>query len=393
VQYSAIDPPMATRSETRVVVAPNALKGSLSSFEAADAITRGVRAVNADADIVSVPIADGGDGTSAVLCAALGGVARETIAPDPLGRPVRARFAVLDGGRTAVLDVASASGLSLLRPEERQPLITSSRGTGKLVSAALDAGAETIVLGVGGSATVDGGAGLLAALGIGLLDERGTQIPSGGAGLARLSRIDLTRMHPALSRVKFRVACDVDSTLLGAHGAAHLFGPQKGASPDAVSELERNLEHFAEVIRRTTGREVRSVRSGGAAGGIAAGLFGVLGASLESGIDLVLGMVGFDRALTGAHLVLTSEGLLDEQSLRNKGPCGVARWAAQRAVPTIALVGGIADSVRPLDFPEFAGVFSICRRPMALAEAMAHAAQLLEITTTAVLRVFLRELT
>lgn len=380
---------MAPRSAIRIVVAPNGLKGSLSPFEAAVALTRGVRSADPHAEVVTLPIADGGDGTSAVLCAALGGVARETIAPDPLGRPVRASFALLDGGRTAVLDVASASGLSLLRSEERQPLITSSRGTGKLVSAALDAGAETIVLGVGGSATVDGGAGLLAALGIGLLDESGTQIPSGGAGLARLSRIDLGRMHPALSRVKFRVACDVDSTLLGPQGAARMFGPQKGATPEAVAELERNLEHFADVIRQTTGREVRNVSSGGAAGGIAAGLFGVLGATLESGIDLVLEAVGFDQAVMGAHLVLTSEGRLDEQSLRNKGPCGVARWAKRRGVPTIALVGGIADSVRPQDFPDFAGMFSICRRPMALAEAMSQAAQLLELTTTSVVSVFL----
>ena len=380
---------MPSRSPLRVVVAPNALKGSLSAFEAASAIARGVRAADAAADIVSLPIADGGDGTSAVLSAARGGVERETIVPDPLGRPVRASFALLDGGRTAVLDVATASGLALLERSERDPLLVSSRGTGKLIGAALDAGAETVIIGVGGSATVDGGAGLLAALGIGLLDETGTPISSGGSGLARLARIDLSRVHPALSRVKLRVACDVDSTLLGPHGAATLFGPQKGASPDAVRELERNLSHFADVIRETTGRDVRSIASGGAAGGIAAGLFGLLGATLEPGIDLVLETVGFDRALAGARLVITSEGLLDEQSLRNKGPCGVARWAKRRDVPVIALAGGIADGVRPGDFPDFAGMFSICRRPMALEEAIQRAAELLESASESILRVFL----
>ncbi len=380
---------MASRSAIRVVVAPNALKGSLSPFEAASAIARGVRAADPHAEIVSLPIADGGDGTSAVLRAARNGVSRETIVADPLGRPVRASFALLDGGRTAVLDVATASGLALLQTQERDPLIASSRGTGKLISAALDAGAETIILGVGGSATVDGGAGLLAALGIGLLDDSGTPIPSGGGGLARLSRIDLSRMHPALSRVQFRVACDVDSTLLGAHGAARMFGPQKGATPEGVAELERNLAHFAAVISQTTGRDVQNVVSGGAAGGIAAGLFGVLGATLEPGIDLVLETVGFDQALAGASLVLTSEGLLDEQSLRNKGPCGVGRWAKRRNVPVIALAGGIADDVRPGDFPDFAGMFSICRRPMALQDAMARAAELLESATESVVRVFL----
>ncbi|HEY3667704.1 MAG TPA: glycerate kinase [Polyangiaceae bacterium] len=380
---------MPSRSAARVVVAPNALKGSLSPFDAASAIARGVRAADPNAEVVSLPIADGGDGTSAVLSAARGGIARETVVADPLGRPVRASFALLDGGRTAVLDVATASGLALLSVQERDPLVASSRGTGKLISLALDAGVETIILGVGGSATVDGGAGLLAALGVGLLDDAGAPISSGGAGLARLARVDLSRMHPALSRVKLRVACDVDSTLLGPHGAARLFGPQKGATSEGVREIEQNLSHFADVIEQSTGRDVRSVVSGGAAGGIAAGLYGVLNAALEPGIDLVLETVGFDQALAGASLVITAEGLLDEQSLRNKGPCGVGRWAKRRNVPVIALAGGIADDVRPRDFPDFSGMFSICRRPMSLEEAMASAAGLLESAAESVMRVFL----
>ena len=370
----------------RVVVAPNAFKGSLTAAEAALAIARGLTIVDDAIEIVSLPIADGGDGTSAVLLAAGDGVIRETIVPDPLGRPVRASFGLLDAGRTAVLDVATASGIALLAPHEREPLSVSSRGTGKLLSLALDAGVETVILGVGGSATVDGGAGLLAALGVGLLDEAGTPIASGGAGLARLSRIDLSRVHPALARVKLRVACDVNSPLLGPHGAAVLFAPQKGATPDAVLELERNLAHFADVIEHTTQRDVRSLVSGGAAGGLAAGLFGVLGATLESGIDLVLESVGFEQALLGADLVITGEGLLDRQSLRNKGPCGVARWAQQRGVPVMALVGGIADDVRLADFYEFAGIFSICRRPMSLDEAMQRGAELLEIAAESLLR-------
>ena len=373
----------------RVVVAPNALKGSLSPFEAADAIARGVRAAEAAAEIVSVPIADGGDGTSAVLCAARGGVTRDTVVPDPLGRPVRASFGLLDGGRTAVLDVATASGLALLEAHERDPLTASSRGTGKLLSAALDSGVETVILGVGGSATVDGGAGLLAALGVGLLDSSGSPIAGGGAALGRLARIDSTRAHPALSRVQLRVACDVDSPLVGPDGAARVFGPQKGASPEAVRDLEHNLNHFADVIAETTGRDVKHLASGGAAGGIAAGLFGVLGASLEPGIDLVLETVGFDAALEGADLVLTGEGFLDGQSLRNKGPSGVARWAKRRGVPVIALAGGIADSVRPGDFPDFSGMFSICRRPMTLKEAMLRAGELLESASESVVRAWL----
>jgi glycerate kinase len=352
-------------------------------------MARGVRAALPTTEIALVPIADGGDGTSAVLSAARAGAARETIVPDPLGRPVRASYALLDGRKTAVLDVASASGLALLESDERDPLLASSRGTGKLIHAALDAGAETIIVGVGGSATVDGGAGLLAALGVALLDEGGAPIQAGGAGLARLARIELGRLHPALAHVKLRVACDVDSPLLGAHGAARVFGPQKGASPEAVLELEHNLSHFADVVAHTTGRDVRHVAFGGAAGGIAAGLFGVLGAELEPGIDLVLDAIGFEQALVGASLVLTAEGLLDAQSLRNKGPCGVARWAKRHDVPTVVLAGGIADDTRPSDFPDFAALFSICRRPMPLPEAMQRAAELLESSAESVTRLFL----
>ncbi|MEO6599253.1 MAG: glycerate kinase, partial [Polyangiaceae bacterium] len=273
-----------------------------------------------------------------------------------------------------------------LELHERDPLTASSRGTGKLMSAALDTGAETLILGVGGSATVDGGAGLLAALGVALLDSNGAPIAAGGGGLSRLARIDLSRMHPALSRVELRVACDVDSPLLGPHGAAHLFGPQKGASPEGVLELEQNLSHFAAVIAATTGRDAKNLVSGGAGGGIAAGLFGVLGATLEPGIDLVLETVGFEAALEGADLVITSEGFLDQQSLRNKGPSGVARWAKRRDVPVIALAGGIADDIRPREFADFAGMFSICRRPMALKEAMQRAGELLESAAESVVR-------
>ncbi|MET0794725.1 MAG: glycerate kinase [Polyangiaceae bacterium] len=373
----------------RVVVAPNALKGSLSAFDAASAIARGVLAANGSAEIVSLPIADGGDGTSAVLCAALQGTTRETIVPDPLGRPVRASFGLLDGGRTAVLDVATASGLALLEAHERDPLIASSRGTGKLMSAALDVGVDTVILGVGGSATIDGGAGLLAALGVGLFDGNGAPLAAGGAALAHLARIDLARVHSAISRVKLRVACDVDNPLLGPLGAARSYGLQKGASLEGIFELEQNLTHFADVIAQTTQRDVKSVISGGAAGGIAAGLFGVLGATLEPGIDLVLEAVGFDAALQGADLVITAEGFLDEQSLRNKGPFGVARWAKRRGVPVIALAGGIADPVRPGDFGDFAGMFSICRRPMTLKEAMQRAAELLESAAESVVRTLL----
>lgn len=373
----------------KLVAAPNALKGSLSPFEAAAAIARGARRALSDVEVVELGIADGGDGTAEVVCKARGGSFREVNALDPLGRSRLARYAWLDDA-TAIIDVATASGLALLAATDRSALTTTSFGTGQLIRAALDAGASSIVLGVGGSATVDGGAGILRALGARLLDERGAELAPGGAALVSLSRIDLTGLHPRARSVPLDIACDVDSPLLGELGAARLFGPQKGASPADVAQLEQALERLAAVIARDFGREIRAVASGGAAGGIAAGLYGALGARLVPGIDLVLEAVGFDAALGGAALCITAEGLLDRQSLRNKGPFGVARRAAAQGVPVVALGGGIASDVRDADFPAFAGMFSICPRPLPLEEAMRDAEPLLSTAAERVVRLFHR---
>ena len=373
----------------KLVAAPNALKGSLSAFAAAAAIAAGARRAVPTLEVVELGIADGGDGTAEVVCRARGGSFRDVPAHDPLGRPRTARYAWLDD-RTAVIDVATASGLALLEPTERSALTATSYGTGQVIRAALDASAERIVLGVGGSATVDGGAGILEALGARLLDADGQPLPRGGGALGRLARVDVTGLSEQARRVPFEIACDVDSQLLGEHGAARLFGPQKGATPAAVAQLESALSHFAAIVARDFGRDIRRVTSGGAAGGIAAGLHGVLGARLLPGVDWVLDAVGFDQALAGATLCITAEGLLDRQSLRNKGPFGVARRAAARGVPVVALGGGIADEVADRDFPEFAGMFSICARPLSLAEAMRDARPLLEAAAERVVRLFSR---
>lgn len=373
----------------KLVAAPNALKGSLSPFEAAAAIARGARRALRDVEVVELGIADGGDGTAEVVCKARGGSFREVNALDPLGRSRLARYAWLDDA-TAIIDVATASGLALLAATDRSALTTTSFGTGQLIRAALDAGASSIVLGVGGSATVDGGAGILRALGARLLDEHGAELAPGGAALVNLCRIDLAGLHPRARSVPLDIACDVDSPLLGELGAARLFGPQKGASPADVAQLEQALERLAMVIARDFGREIRAVASGGAAGGIAAGLYGALGARLVPGIDLVLEAVGFDAALDGAALCITAEGLLDRQSLRNKGPFGVARRAAAQGVPVVALGGGIASDVRDADFPDFAGMFSICPRPLPLEEAMRDAEPLLSTAAERVVRLFHR---
>lgn len=373
----------------KIVAAPNALKGSLSPFEAAAAIAVGARRAEASAEVVELGIADGGDGTAEVICRARGGVLREVTAADPLGRARVARYGWLDDG-TAVIDVATASGLALLQQDERDALAATSYGTGELLGAALNAGAKRVVLGVGGSATVDGGAGILQALGARLLDAEGRELPRGGAALGRLERIDLSGLLGAARQVPIEIACDVDSRLLGEHGAARMFGPQKGATAAGVEQLEAALAHFAGVVERDFGCEIAEVASGGAAGGIAAGLYGVLGAKLVPGVDLVLDAVGFDQALNGAALCITAEGLLDRQSLRNKGPFGVARRGAARGVPVVALGGGIASDVTDADFPAFAGMFSICARPMSLEQAMREARPLLEAAAERVVRLFSR---
>lgn len=371
----------------KIVLAPNALKGSLSPLTAAAAIALGARRALPQAELVELGIADGGDGTAEVICRARGGEMREALALDPLGRARPARYAWLPD-KTAVIDVATASGLALLRLEERDPLGATSYGTGELLRAALMAGAERVVLGVGGSATVDGGHGVLTALGARFLDADGRELPRGGGALSQLASVDLSGLHPRAREVPIDVACDVDSRLLGELGAARLFGPQKGATPSAVEQLEAGLSRLAQVLERDFGRPVASVESGGAAGGIAAGLFGVLGARLLPGVELVLDAVGFDSALAGAALCLTAEGLLDRQNLRNKGPLGVARRASALGVPVVALGGGIAPDVSDADFPEFAGMFSICSRPLSLEQAMREAEPLLASAAERVVRLF-----
>lgn len=371
----------------KILCAPNALKGSLSAFDAASAIAAGARRARPDVDVQELAIADGGDGTAEVILRARGGAPRELAVLDPLGREREGRYAWLGDG-TAVIDVATASGLALLNPHERDATRATSFGTGQLLRAALQAKAKQVVLGVGGSATVDGGAGVLQALGVRLLDEAGHELPRGGAALGRLSRIDVSALLPAARDASLTVACDVDSPLVGEYGAARLFAPQKGATAAEVEELERALAHFAAIVKRDFGRDVTAIPRGGAAGGIAAGLHGVLGARLVPGVDWVLDAIGFDEALAGAALCLTAEGQLDRQSLRRKGPLGVAERAKARGVPVVALVGALADGCSARDFPSFSGIFSLCPRPITLTESLREAGPLLEAVAEQCVRLF-----
>jgi|CZKU01.1.fsa_nt_gi glycerate kinase len=370
----------------RILVAPSSFRRSLSAPEAAEAIADGLRAGDPTLEIVTLPIADGGDDTGEVLRIALGGSKRTAPVHDALGRPCEASFVVLPDG-TAVVDVASASGWGPLAGVARDPLRATTFGTGELIAAALATGARKIVVGVGGSATVDGGAGLLQALGVRWLDARGAPLPPGGAALRQLARVDPAHLDPRLAATEIVLACDVDSPLLGPAGAARVFGPQKGAGPDAIEVLEAGLACLAEVVARDLSVDLRSVLRAGAAGGVAGSLHAVLNAPLRAGADLVLRLVGFEDRLGACDLVVAAEGQLDAQTLGGKGPFRVASAASRRSKPVIMIVGGIDPDLPREARAMFDAVFSVCRRPMTVEQAMAQGATLLRDTATEVARV------
>ncbi len=345
----------------KVVVAPNAFKGSLSAPKAAAAIARGVRQVLPAAEIVEVPVADGGDGTVEALVTARRGVLRSAEVEGPLGEPVNATYGLIQGGapgagfvrpgalrgdvppqsdgRTAVVELASASGLALLAPDQRNPRVASTYGFGQLLDAVRVAGVNAVIAGIGGSATNDGGAGMAQALGYRLLDAQGRDLPRGGAALSALERIDGSGLHPGWRSVEVTVACDVTNPLIGAEGASLVFGPQKGADPDTVRELDAALARLAQVIERDLGKRVADIPGAGAAGGTGAGLIAFLDAELVPGAPLVVGAAGLDRALEGAQLAITGEGRADSQTAFGKAPGEVARRARAAGVPTLLLAG------------------------------------------------------
>jgi glycerate 2-kinase len=357
----------------KILVAPNALKGSLDPIEAARAIAEGLARSLPAAEIDQLPIADGGDGTAVVLVHALGGSFADAIAEDPLGRVRKTSFGLIGDGQEAVIEVARSSGLALLTPAECRPSTASTFGAGQLVVAALDRGCRRIAIALGGSATVDGGAGLVEALGVRLLDANGDPVPRGGEGLARLAQIDVSGIDPRVAEADIVAVCDVDNVLLGERGAARTFGPQKGATSEMVDRLEASLSHLADVIQRDFGRDVRPMKHGGAAGGMAAGIAGILGGRIESGADFVLGRLEIRRRLTGIDVVFTAEGHIDRQTLENKAPYALARQARAAGVPVVALAGGVSDDVRVQEFDRFDALVPICPRPMPLEDAMRHA--------------------
>jgi glycerate kinase len=360
----------------RIVLAPNAFKGTLTAVEAAQAMAEGIRRVLPEADLVFVPIADGGDGTVEALVAATGGERRTLFVRGPLEQPVQATYGLLEGGAVAVIEMARASGLALLPADRRDPRITTTYGVGELLQHAYDQGARRFIVGIGGSATNDGGAGMAQALGYHLLDGRGLELPPGGAALATLDRIHVGGVHADWSAASVQVACDVTNPLTGPHGASAVYGPQKGATPQMVAELDAALRRLAAVIRRDLGREVDTLPGGGAAGGLGAGLVAFTGAELRPGADLVMDAVRLDDRLLGADLVLTGEGRLDAQTARfGKGPAAVARRARAAGIPVIAIAGGVDDHAEVLAI--FDGLEATVSSTTPLEEAMARAGPLL----------------
>ena len=331
---------MPERAAPRVVIAPQSFKGSADAVAVAGAIARGVRRVWPDAETIELPLADGGEGTVRALVRATGGELRRARVHDPLLREIDAEWGVLGDRTTAVVEMAAASGLLLLKESERDARITSTRGTGELILAAAASGAHRIVIGIGGSATNDGGAGMARAFGYRFFDREGSELPEGGAALARLWRID-GQTDPRLVRPSIDAACDVTNPLLGPEGASAVFGPQKGATPEIVRELDAALARYADVVERFVGRSIRDVPGAGAAGGLGAGLLAFLDARLVSGAQLVLSAVAFERRLDGATLVITGEGRIDRQSTYGKLTQAVTLAARAHGVAVVAVAGAL----------------------------------------------------
>jgi len=372
----------------KIIVAPDSFKESLGAAEAAQAIAQGIKAVLPGAEVMLLPVADGGEGTVAALVRDGRGQVMSTEVTGPLGDPVRASWGILRDG-TAVLEMAAASGLPLVPPQQRNPMDASTLGTGELIIAALDQGCPRILLGLGGSATNDGGAGALAALGVKFLDARGRTVPPTPRGLLELAKLDISGVDPRLVDVVVDVACDVDNPLLGPRGASRVFAPQKGADAAMVEVLEKALDNLARIARRDLGKDISSFPGSGAAGGLAAGLSLVARINLRPGIELVLETLQFPEHLKNAALVITGEGKIDAQSVMGKALSGVARAARERGVPVIALCGALGEGYQAVHAAGIQAAVPIVSGPMTREEAMANARQLLTETAARVLRLLL----
>ena len=353
-----------------MLIAIDSFKGSISSVEGSKAIASGIKDVYPDAEIVTLPLADGGEGTVKTVVQATRGKLVNKEVTGPLGEKTIAAYGILADGNTAVIEVAEACGLPLVPLEKRNPLCTTTFGVGELILDAARQGCRNFVVGLGGSATNDGGIGMLQALGYRFLDSRGASISLGAKELAHIVKIDSSQVNPLLQQCSYRVACDVNNPLYGPDGASHIFGPQKGATPEMVEELDRGLKQLAEVVSAELGVDIQNIAGAGAAGGLGAAFSGFLNAKLESGVDLILDMLEIEKHIVGADLVITGEGRIDDQTSMGKAPMGVARLAQSRHIPVIALGGSVVEETKGLHSLGIASIFPILSSPMTLEQAM-----------------------
>ncbi len=370
----------------KILIAPDSFKGALSSSQAAEAIAAGILKVAPYTEIIKIPLADGGEGTVEALVSATGGTMIPVQVKDPLLRDITACYGILGDKKTAVIEMAAASGLTLLTQAEQNPLLTSTYGTGQLVSNALDKGCETIIIGLGGSATNDGGLGMLNALGVKFLNKAGGDCSLGGQGLADLDVIDISGLDKRIALTRFKAACDVQNPLAGPQGATYVFGPQKGADEKTLALLDQHMAKYGKMVETLLGVNVTDLPGAGTAGGLGAAIFAFLGAELKSGIDLVMETVQLEKHLSGADLVFTGEGKIDSQTSFGKTLWGVARLAKGCRVPLIALTGKIGDGTEILYENGFSSIFAIADGPLTLEQSISQAAFLLESAAERIFR-------
>jgi len=372
----------------KIVIAPDSFKGSVSARDAAQSIKNGIMKVYKDINLVCIPMADGGEGTVQPMVDVTGGKIIKIKVHGPMFREVDAFYGILGDGKTAIIEMAAASGLPLVPDNQKDPMTASTYGTGELIKHALDEGCERIIMGVGGSATNDGGQGMAKALGVRFLDKQGYDIGYGGGSLDKLFTIDISGIDKRVKNCEVILACDVENPLCGPNGATYIFGPQKGAKDGVLEILDKNLEHYADVIKSTLDIDIKDYPGAGAAGGLGGGAMAFLNAKMRKGVEIVIDMVSLDEHVKDADLVITGEGMMDFQTQFGKTPFGVAKTAKKYDVPVIALVGKIGKGADALYDLGIDSIFSIVDGPMSLEDAMANGGKLLEDAAERVMRLY-----
>lgn len=370
----------------KILIAPDSFKGSLSAKEAADSIEKGIKKVDKEIQTVKVPMADGGEGTVESLVDATGGRIHKVYVYDALMREIESFFGILGDGETAVIEMAAASGLTLLSRDEWNPLLTNTYGTGQLILAALNMGCKKMIIGLGGSATNDGGAGMAAALGVKFFGSKGENIMPNGGNLKDIHDIDISGLDARIKDVSIELACDVENPLTGPEGASYIFGPQKGADSKMVEELDKSLHNYGLLLEKRLNKKLLDLPGAGAAGGLGTGLVGFLDAKLMKGIDIVVGITKLEEKMNGVNIVITGEGMMDYQTVFGKTPYGVAKLANKYKIPVIALTGAIGTGAEILYEEGFNSIFSIIDKPMTLEEAIQNSRTLVENAAERIIR-------